>query len=102
LAGARVIKPGQRVHASVAFIHNYKPKATLKKSKAEIEWSDIIGKGQNYKVDWADGLGLLEMDLFDYSRATAIIEQAKSNIHNPVFTDPLQFMASFCMLALSY
>ena len=98
LAGARKIKPGQKVHASVAFIHgNYKPKATLQRSGAEIEWERILGKGNKDNVDWADGLQhLLEMDLFDYSNGAAItVGLAKNEIHNTFFTGRLQFMASF-------
>jgi len=99
LAGVREIKPGQKVHASVAFIHcNYKPKATLLKSETEIEWEHILSRGEKDNVDWADGLQhLLEMDLFDYSSGAAItVELAKNDIHNTFFTGRLQFMASFC------
>jgi len=98
LGGVRKIKPGQKVHASVAFIHgNYKPKATLRRSGAEIEWERILGKGNKDNVDWADGLQhLLEMDLFDYSNGAAItVGLAKNEIHNTFFTGRLQFMASF-------
>lgn len=91
-----MIKPGQKVHASVAFIHGSKPKATLRKSEAGIEWERILRKGEKDSVVWAHGLQhLLEMDLFDHSNAAIIIGLAKNDIHNTFFIGRLQFMASF-------
>jgi hypothetical protein len=96
LAGVRVIKPGQKVHASVAFIDKYSPNATLLKSEARIEWDRILGRGERDSIDWANGLEtLLEMDLFDYLNAPMIIALAKSDIHNTFFIRRLEFMASF-------
>ncbi len=97
LAGIREIKPGQKIHASVAFIHNYKPKATRLKGGAEIEWELILGKGKKDNVDWANGLEhVLEMDLFDCSSSAAkFVALAKNDIYDTFVTRRLHFMASF-------
>jgi hypothetical protein len=89
-----VIKPGQKVHASVAFISNYKPKATHLKGEAGIEWKRILGKGVKDNVDWANERQV-EMDLFDYSNAAMIVGLANKDIRNTFFTGRLQFIASF-------
>lgn len=94
VAKGRVIKPGQMIHASVAFINNYKPKANLSQL-TENGWDDILRKGRPDRIDWADELeGLLEMDLFDYANVDTIMELARSDMHNTLATGRLEFLAS--------
>jgi hypothetical protein len=95
-----VIKPGQKIHASVAFIGGYKPKANEPKAKLSTEmtkkgWDAIIRKGHCDRIGWADGLNdLLEMDLFDYSNVDEIMKLARSDMHNTLATGRLEFLAS--------
>ncbi|KAJ7815718.1 hypothetical protein B0H13DRAFT_1924023 [Mycena leptocephala] len=66
----RRIKPGQKIHASVAFIKNYKPKAILtSKDKGR---HDILGKGEDLR-------DIREMDLLDLSKTPALVEAAISD-----------------------
>jgi hypothetical protein len=90
-----VIKPGQKIHASVAFINNRTPKANLSGELTENGWNDIVGKGKSDRIDWADELeGLLEMDLFDYANVETIMELARSDMCNTLATGRLEFLAS--------
>ena len=98
-AQGRVIKPGQKIHASVAFIYNYVPKATLSTYGDGRDWSHIVGKGKQNSTEWAAGIkDLLEMDLFDFSNPRVIIQQVENDMDNPFLTDGLLFMASIRML----
>lgn len=90
-----MIKPGQKIHASVAFINNRTPKANLSGELTENGWNDIVGKGKSDRIDWADELeGLLEMDLFDYANVETIMELARSDMCNTLATGRLEFLAS--------
>lgn len=74
----RRIKPGQKIHASVAFIKNYKPKAIL--TSKDKGWHDILGKGSKSELAWTEDLrDILEMDLFDLSKTPALVEAAISD-----------------------
>jgi hypothetical protein len=88
LSKPRVIKPGQKIHASVAFIKNYAPIAILRIGN----WRDILGKGSRSEISWADGLrDILELDLFDLSNTQALIEDAP---HDNTSLDRLRFLSS--------
>lgn len=89
--------PGQKIHASVSFIRNYKPQATFAKGMTEKGWDAIAGKGRRDGVDWANEIKeIMEMDLFDHSPANVklIIEEIKRDMRNTNFTSRLEFMAS--------
>jgi hypothetical protein len=62
----RLIKPGQLIHASVAFQKGYTPKADLPPEWG-LKWHDILGKGEKEDLDWTNNLRhALELDLFDH------------------------------------
>ncbi|KAJ7135949.1 hypothetical protein C8R44DRAFT_608626 [Mycena epipterygia] len=93
LSQGRVIKPGQRIHASVAFIKNYRPKATLPEGTKK--WEDILCKGDKDGILWTRGLeDILERDLFDLSNTRVLIENAMSNDTD---FDRLCFLSSISM-----
>ncbi|KAJ6589856.1 hypothetical protein DFH09DRAFT_217728 [Mycena vulgaris] len=74
----RVIKPGQKIHASVAFIKNYQPKAILPPEAKG--WHRILGKGRTDELSWTEDLqDIVEMDLFDLSKTPALVEAAISD-----------------------
>ncbi|KAJ7484542.1 hypothetical protein FB451DRAFT_1232827 [Mycena latifolia] len=90
LSKGRVIKPGQKIHASVAFIKNYKPKAILPSKTTG--WKDILEKGSRLEHSWTTKLrDILEMDLFDLSNIKALIEDAK---FDHISFDRLRFLSS--------
>ena len=73
----RVIKPGQKIHVSVSFIRDYKPKAKFSPG-IEKDWNSILGKGQPSDVSWTRGIkDLLELDLFGDSNVKMILDNAK-------------------------
>lgn len=91
----RVIQPGQKIHASVSFIHNYQPKATFSRSMTGKGWNNILGVGKKDGVDWADGItDRLEMDLFDLSNITTIIDKVSENLDDVDSIGRLEFLAS--------
>ncbi|KZP06348.1 hypothetical protein FIBSPDRAFT_902882 [Athelia psychrophila] len=76
----RAIYPGQKIHASVAFIDNsYKPKAVFKHAPT-LDWTQVIGHGPSGEflrhVDWTDRL---ELDLFDMNAAPEWIDILRKN-----------------------
>ncbi|KAJ7117544.1 hypothetical protein C8R44DRAFT_626670 [Mycena epipterygia] len=78
LGKGRVIQPGQKIHASVAFIKDYEPKATLPEEANE--WEDILEKGNTAEISWIRGLeDILELDLFDLSNMSVLIRNAMSS-----------------------
>jgi hypothetical protein len=88
-----VIKPGQKIHASVAFIKNYTPKATFEDE--EKTWSYVLGKGEQKGIAWANGIeDMLELDLFDHSIVNEIIRAVRANMKNSELTGRLKFFAS--------
>jgi hypothetical protein len=95
-----VIQPGQKIHASVSFIHNYQPKATISGSMTGKGWNDILGVGKKDGVDWADGIiDRLEMDLFDLSNITTIIDKVSENLDDVDSIGRLEFLASTRMFS---
>ncbi|KAJ7440547.1 hypothetical protein B0H11DRAFT_2352530, partial [Mycena galericulata] len=90
LSNGRVVKPEQKIHASVAFIKNYQPKAILPPGTKG--WQDILEKGSRNELSWTDDLrDILEMDLFDLSNTKALINNASSD--NTSF-DRLRFLST--------
>ncbi|KIM36837.1 hypothetical protein M413DRAFT_285325 [Hebeloma cylindrosporum] len=73
----RKIKPGQKVHSSVAFCNeSYQPRAIL---PARRRLSELVGKGSRSNREWVEGWeDLLEMDIFDLSLMSNVIETLKS------------------------
>ncbi|KAH7920359.1 hypothetical protein BV22DRAFT_1021384 [Leucogyrophana mollusca] len=68
LCKGRTIKKGQKIHASVAFIRNYRPRATLSDGLPIKRWDELLERGKIDGVNWAKGLeDLLEIDMFDFS-----------------------------------
>ncbi|KAF8801532.1 hypothetical protein BYT27DRAFT_7198051 [Phlegmacium glaucopus] len=71
----RVIKPGQKIHASVSFIKDYKSKAKFSPGMVDGDWSSVVNKGRQDDISWMKGIeNLLELDLFDYSNVKKIID----------------------------
>lgn len=70
-----MIKPGQKIHASVCFIPDYVPQANFSPGQAGPSWENIVGKGRRSDSSWVKGIeDLLELDLFDYLNVKSIIE----------------------------
>ena len=72
----RKIKSGQKVHSSVAFCNeSYHPRAIL----PEKCLYELIGKGSRSNTEWVKGWeDLIEMDIFDLSLMSNVIETLKS------------------------
>jgi hypothetical protein len=84
----RKIKPGQKIHASVAFSPSeYRPKAVLPKDGPPSNWESLItlnGDTQfNYPKDWEPWL---EMDIFDLTTAQTVIDNLESSSSVPLRT----------------
>lgn len=89
-----MIKPGQKIHASVSFIKGYESRAKFSPRMAEGDWGSIIEKGRRDESDWAKEIeNLLELDLFDYSNVGAIIDKFKQGPDNTSYLDRLTFIA---------
>lgn len=73
----RIIKPGQKVHSSVAFCdERYHPRAILPDQGCLYE---LVGKGSRSNREWVKGWeDLIEMDIFDLSLMSNVIETLKS------------------------
>jgi hypothetical protein len=89
-----MIKPGQKIHASVSFIQGYKSQATFSPGMAAKGWKSLVGKGQREGSNWAKGIEhLLELDLFDYSKVETIIKEIKRDLGKRQLIDLLGFIA---------
>lgn len=75
----RKIKPGQKLHSSIAFCdESYRPKAILPQSRCLYELVGKARKGLSNR-DWVEGWeDLIEMDIFDLSLMSNVIENLKS------------------------
>jgi hypothetical protein len=73
----RKIKSGQKVHSSIAFCdESYHPKANLTQQRCLCE---LVGKGSLSNREWVRGWeDLIEMDIFDLSLMSNVIEALKS------------------------
>jgi hypothetical protein len=98
-----VIKPGQKIHASICFIHGYTPQAIFAKGVTEKGWDNIAGIGRQGSVEWAGEIKeIMEMDLFDHSPANVklLIEEIKGDMRNTDFVSRLKFIAATRMSTL--
>ena len=94
----RVIKPGQKIHASVAFIQDYEPRATFSDAVERGSWLRILTKGRQ-DMDWTDKIkDLLELDLFDHSRLRILLDDIKES-RDPKAIERLEVWASTCTCA---
>ncbi|KAF7441271.1 hypothetical protein PC9H_001620 [Pleurotus ostreatus] len=75
----RIIKPGQKIHASVAFCEDpYRPKAILPPN-ATRGWDALVGRGKRSDLQWTQGWeDLLEMDIFNQSTASQCLDTLKT------------------------
>jgi hypothetical protein len=89
-----VIKPGQKIHASVAFIEQeYRPKANFAEGMTW-KWDDILRMGKQDEISWTKEIeGILEMDLFDHLNVPALIHDLKTNIDKLESIGRLGFLA---------
>jgi len=73
----RKIKSGQKVHSSIAFCDkSYHPRAMLPEQRRLCE---LVGKGSLLNREWVKGWeDLIEMDIFDLSLMSNVIESLKS------------------------
>ena len=73
----RKMKSGQKVHSSVAFCNEgYHPRAILPEQGCLYE---LVGKGSRSNREWVNGWeDLIEMDIFDLSLMSNVIEMLKS------------------------
>jgi hypothetical protein len=73
----REIKSGQKVHSSVAFCNeSYHPRAILSEQRC---LDELVGKGSRSNREWVKGWeDLIEMDIFDLSLLSNVIEMLKS------------------------
>ncbi|OBZ69812.1 hypothetical protein A0H81_10341 [Grifola frondosa] len=78
LGKGRTIRPGQKIHASVAFCpKRYTPKARLPR-KIKDNWHDLVGMGDRFDMDWTRKWnGLLELDIFDTESAVSLVNHFK-------------------------
>ena len=91
----RVIKPGQKIHASVAFIQNYEPRAIFSEGVEEGDWLRILTKGRQGSFNWAnEAKDLLELDLFDHSRLKIYLEKLQKNINDSESIEGLDLWVS--------
>jgi hypothetical protein len=74
------MKPGQRIHASVAFCPTtYSPKSILSPNNNVKEWTDLVGVGDLQWGGWTDRFkDILELDIFDDTTAKEVIRRLKS------------------------
>ena len=72
----RKIKPGQKVHSSIAFCdESYHPKAISPQKRSLCE---LVGKGSLSSREWVNGWeDLIEMDIFELSLMPTVIERLK-------------------------
>ncbi|KAJ7469019.1 hypothetical protein FB451DRAFT_368484 [Mycena latifolia] len=80
LGGGRIIAPGQRIHASVAFKkQEYHPRASFREAGG-IPWESFVGQDIDAgDFDWAsEWRDLIEMDLFDASFTVEAVQNLKS------------------------
>ncbi|KAJ7683886.1 hypothetical protein B0H17DRAFT_1073503, partial [Mycena rosella] len=79
LGSGRIITPGQRIHASVAFKKpEYHPRATFGWGGG-IPWPSFVGKDIDGDFEWPnEWRELLEMDLFDASFTVEAVQNLKS------------------------
>ncbi|KAF8493851.1 hypothetical protein JB92DRAFT_1160898 [Gautieria morchelliformis] len=76
----RKIKPGQKIHASVAFCPaSYCPKAKLSPESSVKEWTNLVGEGDREWWGWADIFkDVLELDIFDDTTVKEVIQRLKT------------------------
>ena len=93
----RVIKPGQKIHASVAFIQGYEPRATFSDDVERGSWLRILTQGRPDRIDWANEIkDLLELDLFDHTRLKFILDDIEMNMDTKAI-QRLGMWTSTCM-----
>ncbi|KAF8960786.1 hypothetical protein BDZ97DRAFT_1831829 [Flammula alnicola] len=75
----RKVMPGQKLHSSIAFCPNgYHPKAILKLSQPR-HWNKLVAQGRQADTNWEKGWeGDLEMDIFDYSLMSDVLNKLQS------------------------
>ncbi|OBZ69903.1 hypothetical protein A0H81_10371 [Grifola frondosa] len=78
LGKGRTIRPGQKIHASVAFCtKGYIPKAQLP-CEIKDNWHGLVGMGDRFDMDWTKNWnGLLELDIFDTECAVSLMNNFK-------------------------
>ena len=88
-----MIKPGQKVHSSIAFCdESYHPKAILPEGR---RLYDLVGRGSRSNTEWVKGWkDLIEMDVFDLSLMSNVIEMLKSGKGNASSVSYLKAMTS--------
>lgn len=100
-SAGRIIKPGQRVHASLCFIQgSYIPNAKFHPDIActGIKWEDIVGVGMLDNMKWVKGIEhILEMDLFDISGVPDMIQRYMDESDPMEWGERLEFLASIRM-----
>jgi hypothetical protein len=77
----RVVYPGQKIHASVAFCKpTYRPKARIPDHPSLKDWGDLVHAGGRGRVDWATRMqDVLEMDIFDHEAAINVVNKLTTN-----------------------
>ncbi|KAF8532009.1 hypothetical protein JB92DRAFT_3104395 [Gautieria morchelliformis] len=80
----RKMKPGQRIHASVAFCPtSYCPKAKLTPEGSVKAWTNLVGGGDRGQRKWTDHFkDVLELDFFDDTTVTEVIQRLKMGPDN--------------------
>ncbi len=73
----RVIQPGQKIHASVAFCKpTYRPKASLGDATSLKDWGELVHAGGRGRIDWAKKWrDDLEMDICDHEAANNVVNK---------------------------
>ena len=89
----RSIKPGQKVHSSIAFgDESYHPKAILPQERCLY---DLVGRGSRSSTEWVKGWeDLIEMDVFDLSLMLNVIAILKSGKGHESSVSRLKAMTS--------
>lgn len=99
----RIIKPGQLIHASVAFKlqGEYTPKAIFSADMKGKSWGAIIGRGRDDDIAWANDLeDILEIDLFDPDQAVSMIKQLTAEVEGKNDDSAYNWLARLSILAL--
>lgn len=88
----RLIKPGQRIHASVAFIKSYTPKALIAmNAQSTITWDNILTSGRQDNLNWSQDI--LDMDLFDLESVPLIVDAIRADLNSTDLVGRLDFLA---------
>ena len=84
------MQKGQKIHASVAFMQGYTPKASMP-NDISVVWEDILTSGNRLTFRWAKDI--LQMDLYDLEGVSKLVDEIRANPESGDLIARLSFMA---------